>query len=135
MTGQDAAKRAEVDRVKNILEYQRGHCLTTDACCDLCAVINHLDAAVAEAVKERDAEIAALKIVLHENGRARAEADLKVAEARREERALIADWFEETFCPRAGLKGDEKHANGDCDYCNMAFAIRRPPASAPEGEK
>jgi len=43
---------------------------------------------------------------------------------RDEERARIADWYEETFCPRAGVKGDEKHARGDCEPCNLAAAIR-----------
>ena len=43
---------------------------------------------------------------------------------RDEERARIADWYQETFCPRAGVKGDEKHARGDCEPCNLAAAIR-----------
>ena len=43
---------------------------------------------------------------------------------RAEEREATADWYRETFCPRSGVEGDEKHARGDCEPCNLAHAIR-----------
>ena len=50
---------------------------------------------------------------------------LAFADAQRaEEREATADWYRETFCPRSGVEGDEKHARGDCEPCNLAHAIR-----------
>ena len=109
MTGQDAAQRAEELAVT--CDHTWGVVRGKGACA--ACIVRFVDAAVAEArmrefhthdglrevnkvlvaqlaeaVKERDAEIAALKIVLHESGRARADADLRANEARREEREL-----------------------------------------------
>ncbi len=46
-----------------------------------------------------------------------------VEEARRGERHETAGWYVEMFCPQMGIPGDEKHARGDCEHCNMATAI------------
>lgn len=52
-------------------------------------------------------------------------ARIRALVATRERQAIrgIADWYEETFCPRSGVLGDERHARGDCDHCNIAKAI------------
>ena len=79
------------------------------------ALYERIVQAIEQAVKENDKihEEAAVQLVR-----------LRVEQARREEREACADWFRETFCPRSGVNGDEKHARGDCDYCNMARALR-----------
>ena len=64
----EARRRAEA-----IIVQQKEHCLTTDACCDLCALVNYIPDAVAQAVKERDEKT-------REQIRLLAESDMRKAE-------------------------------------------------------
>ena len=53
----------------------------------------------------------------------------QVARALDAEREWVADWFQGAFCIQAGVPtmgdGDERHARGDCEPCNIATAIRK----------
>ena len=121
MTGQDAAKRAEeiVLAWANHDTYVGGEPTLREQQRLVKRVAEAIDAAVAEAIKERDAWWGVLE--------ARSQSTItkllaQIDEARREERARCAQNVE-----RGGDDVELREA--------IAAALRRPPASASEGEK
>lgn len=126
MTGQDAEQRAE--EIKRLLAKPPVTCGCVMPCNHwtpryvdtlATAISSFVDAAVAEALKERDAEIARLQAICDDNSHKFALHQEALIEARREERERLAKWNHvcalEACCIENGL-----HATS-------------PPASAPEG--
>ena len=120
----DATKRAEELAVT--CDHTWGVIRGKGACA--ACIVRFVDAAVAEAVTERDEEIARLReetTVEAVATRAKFAIDRAVAEARREERERMAKKCESIAFGYVGT------GNAVAQQC--ADEIRRPPASAPEG--